>query len=117
MKTPSSKLQAPEKLQIPSSEAASGLTFEQRLQSDFNPFTRRAVLPHPGPLPLGEGVTFATSDENCEAEQTSSPASVSEPRWQFPSPSGRGVKGEGESLDFQSGQILAKRVWRKAFRK
>jgi DNA polymerase III alpha subunit/nucleotidyltransferase/DNA polymerase involved in DNA repair len=64
-------------------------------------FTRdnRTVLPHPAPLPLGEGESSAAAGGSREPEMARRTPNVCGERLLFPSPSGRGIKGEGESHD------------------
>jgi len=56
----------------------------------------RTVLPHPGPLPLGEGESSAAAGESREPEMAGRLSANNSERWLSPSPSGRGIKGEGE---------------------
>jgi len=49
-----------------------------------------AVPPHPGPLPKGEGDPFAGARSHRGLRFHKSPPAM------FPSPQGRGIKGEGK---------------------
>ena len=55
-----------------------------------------APLPHPGPLPLGEGEPHATVWKNLWRNQPAARPNFRESLRLLPSPSGRGIEGEGE---------------------
>ena len=59
----------------------------------------RAILPHPSPLPLGEGASSAALSEFQGRSLPDSLVTNASSRLLFPSPSGRGIKGEGEPCD------------------
>ena len=63
-----------------------------------------SALPHPGPLPLGEGESLALSTD----DQTGARGAISQQpvtvRSLFPLPTGEG-KGEGESSDRMQSHI------------
>ncbi len=67
-----------------------------------------AVLPHPGPLPLGEGEPFAASRKTCGGIGGRGIRISSEHRPRLPSPSGRGIEGEGERNEFSVEKIFHK---------
>ncbi len=50
-----------------------------------------------GPLPLGEGESFTVAGKCHESEMAGKCSADKDARWLSPSPSGRGIKGEGES--------------------
>ena len=54
------------------------------------------VLPHPGPLPLGEGEPFAASRKLLRRRRQDAHPNFERHRRLPPSPSGRGIEGEGE---------------------
>ena len=56
----------------------------------------RTTLPHPDPLPLGEGELFAVAGEMRQRSSLAQFAINQSARKLSPSPSGRGIKGEGE---------------------
>ncbi len=62
-----------------------------------------AVLSHPGPLPLGEGGSFAAARENLRLGWRDVQPNFRERRWLLPSRSGRGIEGEGECAQTSSG--------------
>ena len=59
---------------------------------------RSSVLPHPGPLPLGEGESVAASLKNFAAGFAQMADESAFAALLLPSPSGRGIEGEGERV-------------------
>ena len=71
------------------------LGLERNLQRILEPRFATA-LPHPGPLPLGEGEPFAASKKNLRRDWPEVHPNFDQRRWLPPSPSGRGIEGVGE---------------------
>src|ERR1041385_847988 len=71
------------------------------ISMDSTPANNSMALPLPGPLPLGDGESLAIFSSYRSRNWHDARRNNCDIRWPFPSPSGRGIKGEGEPLCLQ----------------